>query len=317
MTIQQLTYVLAVVQTGSFSRAAERCFVTQPTLSAQIQKLERELNVVLIDRTTRPISATPSGARILATAQEAIGLFNQIPSLVDNEMRELSGRLVVGIIPTLSQYLLPLFLKRFLDTHREVDVQIHEKMSDQIISELHQYRLDIGILATPAGSTGLEERPLFYEEFIGFFPPDYTIGPGDSLPEVLSVDLLPWEDMLLLAEGHCFRDQTINICHRQEHKEQSRLEFETGSLESLKRLVDQGLGYTFLPELATRDLNPDQVERTRRLAEPRPTREISALLQPGFLKRDLLATFERSIVESLPAKVRRNTGANRIAWRER
>ncbi|MFW5880123.1 MAG: hydrogen peroxide-inducible genes activator [Spirochaetota bacterium] len=317
MTIQQLQYVITVVETGSFSKAADECFVTQPTLSAQVRKLERELGTVLLDRSRKPVLPTESGRELLARGREALRLIRQIPETIHSREQEISGRMRVGIIPTLSQYLLPRFLKPFLAAHPRVRVQVYETLSDRIIDDLRIYKLDVGILSLPTGASGLEERSLFHEEFVGYFPNGYELSQGVPLPTVLTLGELRWEEMLLLAEGHCFRDQAVNICRRQEMGVGGRLEFETGSLESLKRLVEQGLGYTLLPELAVPDLAEEFRGNVRRLAEPRPTREIGALVHPGFGKRRLLAALETAIVDCLPPKVRANSGSNRVPWRGR
>jgi len=314
MTIQQLEYVAAVARTRSFTRAADECFVTQPTLSAQIGKLEVELGCRLFDRLQKPVAPTAAGRLVLAHAAPALAHLRQIPANLEHRRHELAGQCRIGVIPTVSQYLLPLFLKGFLDAYPAIDVEVHEEISDRIIEDIRSYRIDIGILALPTGSSGLDEIGLYHEEFVGYFPDSYELVAG-GLPDTLTANQLIWKDMLLLAEGHCFREQTIDICHRQEVKESSRLEFESGSIESIKRFVEQGLGYTLLPELATRGLGAHEQSRLRRFADPPPTRHVGLIVHPGYIQRDLLEALKRSIVGALPGKIRENTGANHIPWR--
>ena len=267
---------------------------------------------MLLDRNRKPVSATPTGHEILVRAREAMTILQDIPSYVEERKQDLSGTLRLGIIPTLSQYLLPLFLQPFLEAHRGLDIEIHETDSEHMLEELREIRLDCGILALPTGVTGLTERPLFYEEFMAYLPPDHPQGDGGAS---IILDRLGWDEMLLLSEGHCLRDQVIDLCGRSRERS-NRLAFETGSIESLKALVDQGLGYTLLPELATANLPSEREAQLYRLAAPRPSRRIGLVFHPGLVRVRLLEALEEAIMAGLPEKVRRNQAtAGWVPWR--
>lgn len=313
MTLQQIEYVLAVVRTGSFSRAADECFVTQPTLSVQVQKLEKELGVLLLDRSRKPVEATEVGRLFVSKGKDLKAILGDLTSLLEGERESLAGRLTLGIIPTLSQYLIPLFLKPFLERHPRLHVEIHEKTSDSILQGLREHKIDLGLLALPAGGQGLVERALFSEEFVAYFPPGYW--PPESPPERLPLSDLHREEMLLLAEGHCLRSQVLQICHDPSHPATNRLEFETGSLESLKAMVDQGLGYTLLPELATMNLDTERQDQVCFLSEPCPSRRIGFVHLQGFHRTRLLHALESAILNAIPAKVRRNEADFVVPWR--
>lgn len=315
MTMQQIHYLLAVGRTGSFSAAAEECFVTQPTLSIQIRKLERELGVELLDRSAKPVVPTGSGRLVLERAEASRRLFESIGAVLGEGRTEVSGRVVLGVIPTLSQYLVPRFLADFLKAHPAVTMELREETSDDILRGLRSGSIDFGILAVPASDPALEESSLFYEEFVGYFPRDYSIEGISGSGGTLRVEALPWRDMLLLAEGHCFRDQVVDICHRGESSAGRRLEFETGSLESLKRLVEQGLGYTLLPELAALEVDSDGPGRLIPLAPPCPSRELGLVYPRGCSRLGVRDALVAAVRSCLPAKLRRNAGERAVPWR--
>lgn len=310
MTIQQIQYVLSVIEYGSFTKAAEACFVTQPTLSAQISKLEDELGIKLINRISKPVSAAPGTEEILERSRSALQLLRSIPKIADDHCENLTGTLSIGIIPTLSQYVLPLYLNEFLIRHPGLHLQISEKQSSDIIRDIMAFRLDCGILALPVGKEGLVEEILFNEEFLAYMPP------GKEIDEIVSIARLDLSEMLLLTEGHCLRDQIVDICGSPERKLESRLELETGSLESLKKLVDQGLGFTLLPELSTAGLNKEQLERVKPLGPIPPTRQIGIIYHPAYSRPSLLKQMSTSIQKKLPEKVRKNSSRNSVPWKK-
>lgn len=311
MTIQQWRYVIAVVDHGGFSRAAEECFVTQPTLSSQIAKLEDELGLTLFDRLSRPVRPAPAAQEIIDRARTAIQTLASLPLIAAGQSSELSGTARVGIIPTLSQYLLPLFLREYVDAHRQLHLEISEAQSEAMLAALRRFDLDVAILALPAERKGLEHKTLFYEEFLVYLPP------GASHPGRIDLRGLDRSEMLLLAEGHCLRDQIVDLCGLTEERRTSRVEFETGSLESLISLVDQGLGYTLLPELAAATLTRPQRRRCHRVAPAAPVREIGIVYHPAFARPSLVASLGEAITRSLPERVRANPGTSRVPWRPR
>lgn len=309
MTIQQFQYVLSVIECGSFTQAAEACFVTQPTLSAQISKLEDELGLKLINRLSKPVSAAPGAEEIIERSRSALQLLRSIPQIADDRSENLTGTLSIGIIPTLSQYLLPIYLSEFLNRHPGLHLQISEKQSSDIIRDIKAFRLDCGIMALPIGSEGFIEDILFYEEFFAYMPP------GKKVDEIISIARLDLSEMLLLTEGHCLRDQIVDLCGSPEKKLTSRLELETGSLESLKKLVDQGLGFTLLPELSTQGLNKEQMERVKSLGPIPPSRRIGIVYHPAYSRPALLKQMSATIIEKLPDKIRKNNSRYSVPWK--
>lgn len=301
MTITQLEYVIAVDNFRNFAEAAKHCYITQPTLSMQVKKLEEELGVLIFDRSKKPVIPSEVGKRILDQAREGLSILNRIPELIREEREELSGELRVGIIPTLSPYLLPLFAPRFVLKYPDVNINMEEMLSDQIIRELNQDQLDIGIMATPIGAPGIREIPVFYEAFFIYLSPDHPLASKSEI-DPSKLDL---HDMWVLNEGHCFRNQAINICaeNLDDTKIKHRIRFQSGSIDTLRKLVDQQFGYTLLPELAVAELNTEQRSHVRPFAPPVPIREISMVTHRSFLKQRLIKAFQEELVASVPAKM--------------
>ncbi|MFW5686516.1 MAG: hydrogen peroxide-inducible genes activator [Spirochaetota bacterium] len=309
MTIQQWRYVLAVIDNGGFSRAAEACFVSQPTLSSQIAKLEAELGIPLFDRLSRPVRPSPAAEPLIERARTAVLSLAALPAIAADTGDRMSGTVRIGIIPTLSQYLLPLFLRGFLDAHPDLHLQITEAQSAAILTGIRRFELDYGILAPPVDPRGLKQRTLFFEEFLVYLPP------GVRQPKKIEITGLETSEMLLLAEGHCLRDQIVDLCGLKTEREKSRVEFETGSLESLIALVDQRLGYTLLPELAAATLTSEQQQRLRTISPAGPVREIAMVFHPALVRPAVLEQTATAINDALPRKVRENTATSRVPWR--
>ncbi len=315
MTIQQWEYVINVADRGSFTAAAEDCNVTQPTLSAQIAKLEDELGVVLIDRAARPMRASADARDILRQAREALQIMQAIPVMAAEQRSSLGGSLRIGIIPTLGPYLLPRFLGDFISAHPNLKMSVSEINSDDIIEGIRADRLDIGILALPSGTSGLVEESLFLEEFYAYLPPGFAYGDGKTPAGRVDIRRLGWEGMLLLTEGHCLRDQIIDLCKIPERRRSNALEFASGSLESLKLLVERGLGYTLIPELAASGENRESKCHILPLASPAPARDIGILRHPGFIRHSLLAHLKEHISRSLPESIRRAKNLTTVPWK--
>lgn len=309
MTIQQIEYVLAVIDHGSFSKAADACFVTQPTLSSQIAKLEQELGIFLLDRLSRPVGPAPGAGEILQRARSAVKILHSIPALAEEKSSALSGELKVGIIPTLAPYLLPLFLENFMEKYPGLHLTFSELQSDIILEEIRDFRLDCGILALPAGAEGLDEIPLFFEEFTAYLPP------GNRKSGRIEIRDLNRNELLLLNEGHCLRDQIIDLCGTSNERKHRKIEFETGSLESLIKLVDQGLGHTLLPELSVAGLNDERNSRVHPLGPEPPMRKIGLLFHPVYVRPKLLKYLSNAIIEGLPEHIRNRTTGKFLPWR--
>ena len=251
MTITQLEYIVAIHAYKSFSTAASHCFVTQPTLSMQVQKLEEELGVQIFDRTKSPIVTTKVGEELIQQASSILLERDKLHLIIENEKNEFGGVLKIGIIPTISSFLLPFFLKSFLTNYPKVDVVIDELTTAEIISGLHKSILDIGILALPVNDSGISIEYLFSEPFVGFIPENHRL----FKKEKLDVSDLAVEDLLLLKEGHCLREQTLKVCKtsgKDLGDKSQKVLFEFGNLDTLIKLVQQNFGMTLLPYLSTK-----------------------------------------------------------------
>ncbi len=307
MNFQQLEYVLAVDVHRHFAKAAEQCHVTQPTLSMMIQKLEDEIGVKIFDRSRQPVVPTHAGETLIAQARVVLREAARFREIAKEEENSLSGDLRIGIIPTLSPYLLPLFLQSFMDTHPEIRLKITERTTSSLIEFLQKGLLDVAILVTPLQENTLREDPLFYEAFVVYSGYDYR--KEFLLPEDIDPNHL-W----LLEEGHCFRSQIMNICELRQ-KDRLSVEYEAGSLETLKRLVDAQNGITILPELATGYLTDEQRRKVKRFAHPEPVREVSLVTHRHLVKQRLVEALKNEILLHLPLdKVsQKKDGAARIS----
>lgn len=284
MTITQLIYVLAVAEHKNFTLAAEKTFVTQPTLSMQIQKLEEELEVQIFDRTTKPIQPTAIGKVIIQQAKKIVNESDRIKDLIDLEKGFIGGEFKLGMIPTIAPTLLPMFLKTFLNKHNKVNLIIEEYTTEEIIQKLRNGYLDAAIVATPLVESDIKERVLFYEPFVGYMPPIFRQEVG---PELRQEDL-DLRKLLLLQDGHCFRDGIINICNNKATAESKNFKLQSGSFETLINLSKEGLGYTLLPYLHTLSLGPDDKKNLIQFADPKPAREISLIYTDNELKLQII-----------------------------
>lgn len=319
MTVQQIKYVLAVAERGSFQRAAEDCFVTQPTLSQQIQKLEDELGVTLFDRSRHPIAPTHSGAVILKQMVNAYRELSQIEALVLETKGLIAGEFRLGIIPTLAPYLLPRFLQKFAKKYPAVTLFVEELQTDRIVESLALGKIDAGILVTPLDSPDVIESVLFYEPIHVYFSKDHPLLKHKDVSE----KDLSTADLFLLSEGHCFRNQVLQLCHSRAKGGvaggggsgsgggvRRQLQIESGSLETVKRLVDQGSGYTLIPELAVLDLvGRAEQKYVRDFKAPVPLREVSLVVNRHFLKEKLLGALKEEILSAIPTSLRERKGS--------
>lgn len=297
MNLQQLEYILAIDRERHFARAAEKCFVTQATLSMMVRKLEEELDIKIFDRSRQPVVPTELGQLVIDQARIVLQSSYQIKEIVSSRKGEVSGELKIGIIPTLAPYLLPLFLNSFLKKYPSVKVHISERTTDEIIARLKDHRLDAGIMATPLNDASLSERHLFYEQFVL-----YASDHNQALKKkyVLAEDIDP-TNLWLLEEGHCLRSQVVNLCElKKKEKALHQLDFEAGSIETLKKIVEANHGITILPELALNDMSKRQQKNIRYFKNPAPVREISLVTYRHFLKRKLIDLLADEILLNVP-----------------
>lgn len=310
MTLTQFEYIIAVDNYRHFGRAAESCFVTQPTLSMQIHKLEEQLGVQIFDRNKQPVVPTEIGKDIINQAREAVKNAKRVQEIVNDEKDELAGDLSIGIIPTLSPYLLPLFIHNFMEKFPKVNVRVEELITDQIIEKLKNETLDIGLLVTPLEVADMKAIPLFYENFYGY------VNHREKLfhKEVLNLVDVSNSELWLLNEGHCFRDQVLNVCHNySEHN--GRFKYESGSLEALKRIVDKHGGLTLLPELATLDFDKTSKQKLKTFTDPQPMREVSLFVHQRFLKRKLIEALRTEILDAIPGYINIQKSGQVIKWK--
>lgn len=297
MTITQLEYILAVEKFRHFGKAAKACAVTQPTLSMQLQKAEEELQVIVFDRSKNPILPTSEGEKIINQARLVIREYKKIFSIIDASKDEVRGDFRLGVIPTLTPYVVPLFAGAFVQKYPLVNLTIEELKTEEIIELLNRDELDAGLLATPLEGESLIERVLFHEPFSVFASENHPL-----LKKTRIKDRdLDSTDVWLLNEGHCFRQQVLNICKiSKDLGQHDNLKFESGNLETLKNMVINNNGYTLLPLLAVNNLSVEDKKLVRDFQSPVPTREISLVHNRIFLKEKIITALEESIVENLP-----------------
>lgn len=308
MNLQQLEYIVALDSYRHFGKAAQKCHVTQPTLSLMIRKLEEELGIRIFQRTDKPVVPTPVGREVIDQARKALGEIAQISQVVVQRRGEIKGNLRLGIIPTLAPYLLPLFLQRFIMNYERVRTTVTEMITEKIVEGLKKGEIDAGLLVTPLDVRGLREQPLFHEEFVAYVSVhDQTFKKKFLAPEDIDANKL-W----LLEEGHCFRSQILNLCRLRKASEQDKhFGYEAGSIETLKKMVEWNEGITILPELALLHLSKEDLQMVRRFKSPAPVREVSIVTHKDFGNRNLAAILAKEILQVIPGRLKK-TGKRRI-----
>jgi len=291
MTITQLQYVLAVAEHQNFTKAALKVFVTQPTLSMQIQKLEDELGVKIFDRSKKPIQLTETGRKIVNQARNIVNESDRIQDIVDQEKGFIGGAFRLGIIPTVMPTLLPMFLNNFIKKYPKVKLKIEELNTEAIIERLNDGHLDAAIAATPLELEGIKEQVLYYEPFVAYIPEGHRLSKEASL----NVENLDIDDMLLLEDGHCFKDGIINLCKASRNYDGDHFQLESGSFETLIKLANEGLGMTLLPYLHTLDLHEKEKGKLKMFVEPAPAREVSLIYNKSELKMQIIEALRATI----------------------
>lgn len=300
MTLTQLEYIVALDSHRHFLTASEHCHVTQPTLSMQIQKLEDELGVKLFDRTKQPVIPTETGLSIIAQARVVLREAGRIKQIISDQKDTLAGELRIGIIPTLAPYLLPPLYKYVREKYPQINLMVREAITEEIISELKNNRLDCGLVVTPLKDPSIKEDVLFYEELFVY------VSKKNSLVDkkyVLPNEIDP-SQLWLLEEGHCFRSQILNLCELQKRSD-LHFKYETGNIETLKRMVDKSDGLTILPELAVLEFNQSQMKLIKRLRDPTPAREVSLVTHRDYIKNNLIKTLKAGILDIVPDEMQK------------
>ena len=307
MTFVQLEYIVAVDTYRHFATAAGHCFVTQPTLSMQVQKLEEELGLKIFDRSKQPVIPTDAGSAIIEQARRILGEKQLIAEIVQEKKGVLTGELRIGIIPTLAPYLLPLFVQHFTAKYPQIKLIVNELTTELLVARLREGRIDVGILVTPLQENGIREQVLFYEELLVYVSRKNA---AYKKTYMLAQDIDP-DKLWLLEEGHCFRSQIVRLCElRKASKEGSHFDYEAGSLETLRRMVELNDGITILPELAALDLTGKQQQLIRHFKRPAPMREVSLVVHRDFVKQRLVQALYQEILRSIPEKIKLNKNLN-------
>jgi len=310
MTLQQLQYVVALDNHRHFIKAAKSCHVAQPTLTLQVKKLEDEISVLLFDRTSKPLKPTPLGALFILKARQILRDIDHLKSLVNDDLNQMEGNFKVGVIPTLAPYLLPLFLVEFSKAFSKIKLEIMEMQSEQIINDLENNLIDIGLLATPLNERDIREIPLFYEPFFIYSNDENPILKNKE--KVNPKELKP-EGLWIMGEGHCFRNQTLNICQFDKTEPTRNFKLEGGSIETLKRIIHRSSGYTLIPALSYH--RATEKDNVIRFSEPQPVREISLVVHKSFTKENLLIELRKSILKNVPDSFSKNKKFMRVEWR--
>ena len=294
MTLQQLEYVLALDKTRHFVRAAEMCGVTQPTLSAMIQKLEDEMDCKIFDRSRQPIVPTEIGKKIIKQALVIVYQANQLKESVQNEKVLLKGTLHLAIIPTIAPYLLPQFIASFRNLYPDIVLKVSELHTDTIIEKLRIAEIDMAILSTPLEDPKILEVPLYYEKFVAYISP---MEPIYERTELSATDM-PLDKLWVLEEGHCLRNQVFNFCHEKPNHNST---YEAGSIDTLVKIVDINGGYTIIPELHVELLSEKQKLNLRNIVHPEATREISIVIRHDYVREGILNAVADTVKQIIPA----------------
>ena len=289
MTLTQLQYTLAVAKYGNFTLAADKSNVTQPTLSMQVQKLEEELGALIFNRNTKPIALTAVGEKIIKQAKNIIEESQKMRYLIDQEKGVVEGEFRLGIIPTVMPTLLPLFLNTFLKKFPKVRLKIEELNTKNFTEQILDGRIDAGIGATPLNNFKLIENPLYYEPFVGYVPENHPLYKNKKL----QINDLESSKILILEDGHCFRNQMINLCGI--NLIDYKFSIKSGSFETMINLADEGLGMTLLPYMHTQSLSSKKQKNLRYFEDPAPAREISLIYSKSKLKLPIIYALNKVI----------------------
>jgi len=299
MTLTQYEYIVAVDIYKSFAKAAEHCFVTQPTLSMQIQKLEEDLGVRLFDRSKKPVETTDIGKQIVEQAKVLLNEAGRINEIVQVNKGEIKGEFRLAFIPTIGPSIIPRFLMDFAKKYPKLNLHITEMQTDIILEHLKKGLIDAAVLATPLDAEGVIEKPLYYEPFMAFVPDTHRL----YKEKFVTVKELDVNDMLLLREGHCFRNSVLNLCGKDSAKKQKlgNIHLESGNFETLTKLAKQGFGMTLIPYLMSLDMKEGEDKKyLRPFDKPQPSREISIIYRRAQLKIHIIEKIEEAIKAAVP-----------------
>ena len=291
MTIIQLEYLLAVANCGSFSQAAEHCFVTQPSLSMQIKSLEEELGVVLLDRSKKPVIPTEAGAAVLEQARETLKAYNYIREVVAELKGETAGKLRLGVIPTIAPYLLHKFIPTFVREYPKVELEISEMITSEIVEALKRDRIDAALVASGTCGEGIFEQELFNDRFYAYVSPENPLYERQNI-RIEDIDL---KDLVILSPGNCMRDQIIELCQARRSMP-THYSFESGSLDTLMRIVDCTSCLTIIPEMSIEYIPADHRDRLKTLAKGAMSRKIAVAVRRTYVKNSIIRALTDTIL---------------------
>ena len=297
MTIIQLQYLIEVANCGSFSGASERCFVTQPSLSMQIKALEDELGVVLLDRSKKPVIPTDAGNVVIAQAQETLRAYNYIRESVAELKGETSGKLRLGVIPTIAPYLLHKFIPDFVKEFPRVELEIREMLTADLIEALKHDNIDAAIVASGTCGDGIVEHDLFSDRFYAYVSPENPLFERTNI-RIEDIDL---KDLILLSRGNCMRDQIIELCQAR-RSVPSHYYFESGSLDTLMRIVDCTACLTIIPEMALEYIPAERRAQVKTLAKGATSRRIAIVVRRTYVKNSIISALESTIMAKAAPK---------------
>jgi len=294
INLKDLKYLVAVADYQHFGKAANAAFVSQPTLSGQIKKLEERLQVKIFERTTRGVHITPIGQKIIAEARQIADHVQNIENYAAAQSDILFGELKLGIIPTIAPYLVPHFLTQALTDHPELNLSIHEDKTETLYTMLSDFQLDVAIVATDIPSEHFEEIILYDEEFLLACPKTHPLSKLDCVD---ARDICP-EELLLLPEGHCLRDQTLEICELSKEVALGQADLRAAGLQTVIELVRAGKGYTFLPQLAACNMIGPSDMMSIRPFSPKPSRKVRMVFRKSFPRIPCLKALADLIMSS-------------------
>lgn len=294
MTVIQLEYLLAVANFGSFSVAAEHCFVTQPSLSMQIKALEEELGVMLLDRSKKPVMPTRAGEAVIEQARETLKEFNSIKEVVSQLKGEIAGKIRLGVIPTIAPYLLHRFIPEFVHRYPKVELEVREMQTAYIIDALNHDRIDVALVAGGTCGEGIMEYELFDDRFYAYVSPSNSLYNKSNI-RIEDIDM---RELVLLSVGNCLRDQVLELCQARSSVP-SRYYFESGSLDTLMRIVDSTSNMTIIPEMALPYIPAERSRQIKTLFKGASSRKIALAVRRTYVKKSLVDALKATILDSI------------------
>jgi LysR family transcriptional regulator, hydrogen peroxide-inducible genes activator len=311
ITLTQLEYILAVEKYRHFQTAADHSFVTQPTLSMQIKKLEDVMGVLIFDRSRHPVQPTPIGKMIIEQARETINAAKKIEEIIEEDHGEPTGDIAVGVIPTIGPYLVPRLMSALINKYN-VAFRFEEMLTNDIVDQIRNGVLDAGIVSAPLNEKGIDEITLYYEPLWVYASEGHPLLEN----ELINPDDLMLDSLWLLTDGHCFREHVLKLCQKTIPAGFNKFKYTTGSLEALTRIIDIQHGYTLLPHLATFDMNIEKKRSLRKFNAPVPKREVSIIVRQGYVKRRLINLVREEIVNNLQQGLILETEDAVLKWKD-